>query len=73
MPPTITVQAGLGDTVTCRMPSRAEQLMLSVPEGTPVISVQRAGRAEELFDARAVMVCGGLNRVADWHPAGMGP
>jgi len=60
VPPKITVTAAPGDTVTSRMPTPAERSALGIPEGVPVISVRRPGRAEELFDAgRAEIIIGG--------------
>src|SRR5581483_11453778 len=51
VPPRITVKVGRGDKVTARMPTPAERRKVGVPEGVPVLSVDRPGRGEELFDA----------------------
>lgn len=51
VPPKITVHAGPDDVITARLPTPDERRALGVPEGVWVISVQRPGRAEELFDA----------------------
>lgn len=59
IPPRLTVAAGPGDIVTCRMPTPAERAALGVAEGVPVLVVERPGRAEELFDAsRAILHIG---------------
>jgi DNA-binding GntR family transcriptional regulator len=51
VPAKITVHAAADDVVTARMPTPSERAVLGVAEGVPVISVQRPGRAEELYDA----------------------
>jgi len=59
VPPRITVTAGPGDKVSSRMPAPAERAALGIPEGVPVICVQRPGRPEEIFDAsRAEIIIG---------------
>jgi DNA-binding transcriptional regulator YhcF (GntR family) len=56
VPTRITVHAGAGDVVTSRMPTPNERSLLGVPEGCPVVSVQRPGRPEELYDALRVEI-----------------
>jgi len=57
VPARITITAERDDEVSARMPTPAERRALGLAEGTPVISVRRPGRPEELFDAgRATVV-----------------
>lgn len=60
VPVRIKVEAGPDDVITTRMPTPAERAALEVPAGVWVLSVQRPGRAEELFDgSRAEIVIKG--------------
>lgn len=51
VPPPVIVQVTAADTVSARMPTPAERRALAMPEGAPVLVVQRPGLAPELFDA----------------------
>lgn len=55
-PPRMVITVTPDDEVTARMPTRAERDALDIPEGVPVISVQRPGRGEELFDANRATI-----------------
>lgn len=54
--PPIEVRASPGDVVTARMPTRGERDRLGIAEGVPVISLQRAGEPEQLYDANRAQV-----------------
>ncbi len=52
----ITVRAERGAVVTARMPIPAEQAMLGLAAGVPLISVKQPGRDEKLYNADRVEV-----------------
>lgn len=69
----ITVLAEPNDVVSTRMPTGAERRLLGINAAdVPILSLQRPGHAEELFDARAVMILATGGPAARW-PGRPGP